>query len=462
MINLIKQHKEVLLFLCVLVTGILILEPGHNWGGDFALYIEQAIALTSGSLYDLYEQNKFAMEHSQYAIGPFLYPMGFPAILSPFVYFFGLDFLLLKQIVFLFFLGSLVLFFHFSKQFTTNKWLVLVSSALYFLHPFSLSYINNVLSDFPYLFFSLLALYFYYKQKSIKNSVGLGLAMFCSYAIRDIGLVLFLAFLLTEIIKNNPLRKFNFFSRINLLPYLIFLSGFILLKMMLPSGGSNHWIMLIDGFNISKILENIFYYSNLIQEFLFLPSGLFLIPVILIIILGVRATFHKSLPVLLYVVFVQLILILWPAKQGIRLLLPTLPFILFFAVIGLNTIIRHSKTVMGKALKISFTGVFCLLLYFFIAEINNVVKRHSSSVDTPTAHELYNFVQDSIPKGSIIAFEKPRVLRLFTKKNSVFVSPENFERSIAEIMVLHRYQYSKELACYEEIFSSDLFVVIKK
>jgi len=94
----------------ILALGLLIIQPGHNWGGDFALYIEQAIALSEGSLNELYEQNKFAMEHSQYALGPFLYPIGFPLILSPFIAVFGLDFMLLKYVVFFFSLGSFVLF----------------------------------------------------------------------------------------------------------------------------------------------------------------------------------------------------------------------------------------------------------------------------------------------------------------------------------------------------------------
>jgi 4-amino-4-deoxy-L-arabinose transferase-like glycosyltransferase len=436
------------------------MQPGHNWGGDFALYIEQSIALSTGFLDDLYEQNKFAMEHSQYAIGPFLYPIGFPIILSPFVAIFGLDFILLKYVVFLFFLGSFVLFSNFARQFTTNTWLILIASALYFLHPSSLTYVDNILSDFPYLFFTLLALLFYFKPRNTKNSLYLGLALFFSYTIRDFGLLLFLAFLLTDIIKNNTLKGLKSFSW--MLPYLIFVLGFIFLKGLLPDGNKNHWILLIDSLHFFMILENYFYYLQLLQEFLYLPSNYLLIPIFMIIIIGILASFKKSLPVIIYLVFFGLILLLWPAKQGIRFLLPILPFLLLFTVIGIHTIVKFCKPILVKPLTISFIGIFCFNLYFFILEINDAVKHNSNAVDTVLAHELYSFVQNEISEELVIAFEKPRVLRLFTKRNAIFSTPEYFEESIADIMILHRYQYSEELEIYDKLFSSKSFVIIKK
>lgn len=460
--NVKKYYRETLLFLFILILGVLIIKPGHNWGGDFALYIEQALALSTGSLGDLYEQNKCAMENSQYAIGPYLYPIGFPIILSPFVASFGINLILLKYIVFLFFLGAFALFTCFSRKFTTNAWLILIAAALYFLHPFSLSYLDNVLSDFPYLFFTLLALFYYYKPRDTRNSVCLGLTLFFSYAIRDFGLLLFLAFLFAEILKYNPKRGLKLLSWRGTLPYLIFILGFIVLNSLLPKGDENHWALLFDGFNFYMILENIVYYLNLMQAFLYLPSSYLLIPVFLIIIIGISNSFKKSLPVVIYIVFFGMILLLWPAKQGIRFLLPILPFLLLFAVIGLNVIIKNSKPVLSKPLGISLIGIFCWLMCVFLLEINTVVKRNSNGVDTDLTHELYTFVKNEIPEESIIAFEKPRVLRLFTKKNAVFISPENFEESNADIMILHRYQYSTELKNYETLFSSELFVIIKK
>jgi hypothetical protein len=458
--NIIKYYKELLFFLLILALGLLIIQPGHNWGGDFALYIEQAIALSEGSLNELYEQNKFAMEHSQYALGPFLYPIGFPLILSPFIAVFGLDFMLLKYVVFFFSLGSFVLFSWLSRKFTTNTWLILIVSILYFLHPSTLTYTDNILSDFPYLFFTLLVLFYYYKPRNTRNSVCLGLALFFSYAIRDFGLVLFLALLLTDLLKNNPLKRLNSFSWT--VPYLIFIFGYIVLKWLVPKGGENHWTLLIDSFSLSMIFDNYVYYLELMQEFLYLPSSYLLIPFFLMIIIGISTSIKKSLPLAVYLLFFGLILLMWPAKQGIRFLLPILPFLLLFSMIGLEIIIKNSSLFFSKILKFSFIGIYCFLLYCFTIEINETASRNSNGVDTALAHELYSFVQDEIPEEMLIAFEKPRVLRLFTKRNAIYSSPEYFEKSIAEIMILHRYQYTEELTPYDEIFSSELFVVIKK
>ena len=72
------------------------LTTGHDWGGDFALYLNQAQALNQGELSALYQSNHFTVEKSDRLIGPYLYPMGYPLLLSPVIALIGLNFYWLK------------------------------------------------------------------------------------------------------------------------------------------------------------------------------------------------------------------------------------------------------------------------------------------------------------------------------------------------------------------------------
>ena len=100
--------KQILyVFLIVLISGSFIfttIQDGSNWGGDFALYLNQSIHLIEGfSLDELYEWNKISMQSSISHIGPYLYPHGFPILLCPIYYIFGIDFIVMKIFCSLFF-----------------------------------------------------------------------------------------------------------------------------------------------------------------------------------------------------------------------------------------------------------------------------------------------------------------------------------------------------------------------
>ena len=94
------MKREVLILVLLILTSVfltrLCIHPGHNWGGDFSQYISQAKALVEGSQDVLLEQNSYAMENSDEIIGPYLYPLGFPLLLSPVYYIFGLDLVAMK------------------------------------------------------------------------------------------------------------------------------------------------------------------------------------------------------------------------------------------------------------------------------------------------------------------------------------------------------------------------------
>ena len=98
-----KEKKELFLILISVIFCLGVIDDNHNWGGDFALYIEQARALVEGTTKALWEENRWAMTPIP-DYGPDLAPIGFPLLLAPVYAVFGLNFIAFKVYLALFFI----------------------------------------------------------------------------------------------------------------------------------------------------------------------------------------------------------------------------------------------------------------------------------------------------------------------------------------------------------------------
>ena len=58
------------------------MDPGHEWGDDFILYLHQARCWIRGGMQELARSNQACMDQSDGVIGPYLYPQGFPVLMS--------------------------------------------------------------------------------------------------------------------------------------------------------------------------------------------------------------------------------------------------------------------------------------------------------------------------------------------------------------------------------------------
>ncbi|MEX2626463.1 MAG: hypothetical protein WD225_06240 [Ilumatobacteraceae bacterium] len=82
----------VVLIVTFLVVVLLVRRPGHWWGDDWALYVRQAWALTTGNVDTVIADNRFTVEQSgPPAFSPPMYPWGFAILLAPFVAVLGTD-----------------------------------------------------------------------------------------------------------------------------------------------------------------------------------------------------------------------------------------------------------------------------------------------------------------------------------------------------------------------------------
>lgn len=123
------------------------------------------------------------MDHSDRNIGPYLYPVGFPLLITPVTWLFGVNFIAYKTLMLFFFLlVCITSFYLFRTCFDEPLWPLIIALSILFNYYFMVS-LDLIGSDIPYLFFALMSLYLIKKQRrSNKWLHQLGIGMIISFA----------------------------------------------------------------------------------------------------------------------------------------------------------------------------------------------------------------------------------------------------------------------------------------
>lgn len=440
---------RLLLFLVIIASGILSyfsLRAGHDWGGDFALYVHQAKGLVDGGLEQLLTRNRFSMLHStamtgpSLRIGPFLYPWGFPLLLSPVYALFGEHILAMKVYGILFLMLSLaVTYFLFVDEVGPARALGIV--ALLAFNPFMLELVNTVGSDMPYHLLALLSLLFIQKMLSRRYWINpavtallTGLLICIAFLIRTNGIVLLGVLLFSQLIRYRTqlLAPIGFFKNNTheVLPYVSFALGALIVSALLPDGSGSH-IDFLARLTPGKFAYNVMYYFALPAEFY--TGALF--PRILygltlpFLLLGLYHRAPADYPYILYAGLSLAVFIVWPPVQGFRFIISLVPFYLYFVFIGLSRAEQlYRKAIAGEKRPDRWlVGGFCglvLVQFLFSASVNALANPQPEPVDGPyteTSREVFDYVNQQTEQAAVIIFFKPRVMDLMTQHVSLRV-----------------------------------------
>ena len=459
-----NKHEWLMLIVMQLICLLLCwacIHEGHDWGGDFALYIEQSDPLIHSRVPELYLQNKITVDRSVYNTGPYLYPYGFPVLLSPVYYFFGLDFIAFKFFCALFLVLSIPILYLLFKGVLKDQYFATIGVVIISLHPSLIIFSDEVQSDLPFLFFSLLALVYMRISSSWKTQILLGSIIFMAYWIRDLGVCLIpalICFQLYNMSKNGltlpkPSQIFN-----ELIPYLIFGGLFLLNRAVFPNGGVNHLELFIQNLSWDLVGENFHYYLTLWLSFLHLARNWPAIFIILsAMLVGIFYVAKINPFIVLYGLLIVIITIIWPFQQGIRLLIPVIPVALLLLFAGFKQVFNWMKlSPMVSNVILSLT-----VLVISVVNIRTVIpyfNRDSNQAVTAEMLSIYSFVK-KLPEGSEIVFAKPRVLRLFTGQNSYAIGVDEFFTSNANYLLMGK---GEDYENYNIVYETDNFILIEK
>ena len=435
------------------------IHPGHNWGDDFALYIQEAISISKGELLQLYEQNKYSVERSEVVLGPYLYPPGFPLILAPVYLLAGLNFWVMKVVCALFFVASLAVIYRLFKDKPGHSLLGIFLLVIIGFHSAFCTFSDNILADFPFLFFTYFSILLIERKNSTRNNIFLGLVLSFTLFLKPPGLFLIpVLFAYQFFYQRETLKELKTY-----IPYLVVAFTVLLMNLLLPSFSGNHYSQLGSNFNFSTISSGFMQLIDQVAIYFFpgefsstFQFRIWQVFIFGIITAGIFISFKKCKHLILFLFLNIFLLSLWPHTQGVRLVFPIIPVVAFFFLSGLNGISERLCRGSGYIL----IGAYSLVI--MITSTADIYKFHYTETNqaaTADSKEMYDFiVRNTQPEDEIIFF-KPRLLHLMTGRNSFYISgQEEIMKSGGDYLI--SYKPVDSLGSYNTpVFENDKFVV---
>jgi hypothetical protein len=401
--------------------NIYTLNDGHNWGDDFAQYIQHAINLVGHKPYASHISRDLWI----------VYPPGFPLLLSSVIYWFGVNFKLLKSLNVLLWALSALAAYGLALRWLDLFWAAMVT--VWFLSsPFFFFFKQNVLSDIPFMCFVLLSLWTFMKFEEYQHKAQKGLSrtflllsivcMSYSLLIRWAAISLFLSVILYFFfIKRDWRRSLGFI-----------LGAIVSLFLALQCGSSptgyfdkttvsqlQAWPLvcwnnlaytfgIISGFFIS----NEKFFSHLGGPFSVIAGLLFL---------GMIGIFFyrfntRKISFMGCFTFVYLIgTICWPVHAGPRFLLPIMVPVAIYLVKCIKPVPRLAVFIL----------LFLILQNIFV--IASDFKFNNDDIFQKDSLEMMQWVKLHIKPNENYMFSRPRALGLLTHRTgySFWTSKDN-------------------------------------
>jgi len=441
---------------------------GHSWGDDFAAYLMQAQAIAEGSVDEYIARNTFTIENSTPGLGPVIYPWGYPLALSPFYALLGHNLTTYKLVNLVFLLGSLGMMYLLFRE-RLGEVLSLLISAFFAFHPAMRSSYNEIGSDLLFLFLVLLCIYLIDRWivadmeiRSISRNIILGIVIFATVMTRTSGLVLLPTLFICQGVMTYRLvrQKKTAWGSLLLqlsLPYLVFLISWGVASIFLPAE-TETYLSQINILSIHKtIYQNIMIYTrDLLPEFwsailgdtsiqgsLISTGRLFTWFLLGISLIGIFANLRRDIAFISFCGLSITLYLIWPYTQGLRFVYPLLPFWVYFSVQGIRWGIE--RIVKDRKWGIALPTILLVIAvgYCLMTTIQGTISRLGTDrmVNGPyhsNTLPLFNYIQDNTPPGSVVAFFKPRAMRLLTDRDS-FTLTSCEQVHLADYFAAHKF-----------------------
>ena len=417
-----------------LITLILILSPvlfinidnRHNWGDDFAQYLDQIN-------YFIHKKNNPALEVLNYKIySPINRGEGFSLLLSPITIFFGnqINYYIAFLSGILFLLG--ITLFYFFKPKINSIYLVFILSLLFVFNYNTLDFKQDILTLFPFML--VLYLTFIHSRihsdtllHYIKTAVLTGLLI----SFWNIGWVLFLTNILFLLRKLNK----NQLQQIIILLIVPLLVDLGIKKIVFGTIFSESLLWYNDFFTYQNIVANftynLNYYLNILQFYFeqeiwgWLNTLIKNFVIVLFIIGLIKKWLTKIEKIDIFFLLYIITILCYPYQgAGIRFLSPVIPIIFLYIYQGIKSISIQEKIKM-EVVAIVFFSILLMSNYIKSNEIIAKKYNYRYGPQNKEAIEAFNYIAKNIDHNAIIAFRKPWVLHLYTKHKSVCFRSEN-------------------------------------
>lgn len=445
MVEKIQNFNVRFLTIDILVWGILILllipiclapSKYQGWGGDYAGYLLEAKNIANGI--SLMSSN-YLYNPTYSELAPPAYPIGFPLLLAPVYKIFGLDILVFARLIcVLWWLIGVIMFIMLKRYF--SKWASLIAVIFFVYHPLFYFARNAILSDFPFTICVLAASFFYTKPNnnySIQNATIVGLFAGYGWLVRSIGFTLPLLISFHYVFENILLKKEKLTIKLWIYPLMIM--GMCLIMQLvfhgylfrLPESGSyfdqithsnpkeyfsynlnSYARTILNYFQLNEDLWYIYRYKN--SDIAVLLGGAIAFGCTVIGLFNVNTRDERFF--IFFILAYLMVILFWPSFQGLRFLLPIIPFFVYFLLKALKHQFFGSKS--GNYLTWIIIPVLLCGEYY---RIDKHIFEYSQ-VDEIGAPEwkdnqdAFQYIKDSIPAGATFAYHHPLIFALYAEK----------------------------------------------
>lgn len=409
-------------------------DPKLFTGGDNAIYMILAESISHGKGYrDLYLPDE--LPHTQY-------PFGFPLLLAPFVLFFGMNAVILKFVVVVSGLAALYFMIKICESLFKEKVFFLI--AAYVSIPIMINYNHWILSEMPFICFSLAAIYLLMKAPDNREYlyyVGFVCGIYAVF-IRTAGIGLVLGIIIWLLLRKRYKQ------------FIIFVGMFVVIFVpwQLRSAGvergggyieqllaKNPYQMDLGRIGVAdlvkRMVRNFTYYTFTIlpstllpalkARFLEITAGT-LLAVLTIVGFAIRVRRRTFLEI--YFVVSVVLLLAWPdVWSSDRFLLPVLPIVMIYMYHGVAWL--KDKVKFGYLVEV-FAGIIIVLNTIdIIPAVRQSVALNMAYVkgddyagyssDWRRLFEIIELTKTHVPQGSVIMARKPEFVYLLGRHKSL-------------------------------------------
>jgi Dolichyl-phosphate-mannose-protein mannosyltransferase len=414
------------ILLISLVIGACTLRRGHEWGDDWAWYVLQAQSILNGTTDAFMQTSAFTNNESTTYVGPLAYPWGYPLILTPAYAIKGNNPLALKIPTLFFYAGFLVcLYLLLKDRLTKTESLLIVG--LFAFNPLLLQFLDQILSDIPFLFFFILSLWLITKKgrPSIQRNILIGICIFLVTFLRATGVLLLGCLLIVEFFRLLTNRRDWSVVKQIVLDSLIVCISFILLwianSMLFPSGGDSY-LSQYAGLSVESVKNMVVAYFYAYASFFGEATGWKYLYYVLVIffLIGTWTRWKEELFFILFFGLWMIVHVAYPYWQGPRYIFPLLPIFIYFTFQGMKFVIQKLPEKYASFGHQALYGFWTLiaLVFLFTSGLNAYINlQHDRAINGPFdqySKEVYKYITENTPANSVIIFFKPRVMVLMT------------------------------------------------
>lgn len=408
------QHLLVCLLLVLIgVFYYATIRPGHNWGDDFALYIHHAENIASGHAYG---DTGYIYNRSFPDYGPRTYPPVSPLLLAPVYYLYGMDLTAMKVEGVLLFLLTLLAVYAFFRDLLPFPY-VLALIALFGLNPMFWEAKDNIGSDLPFLLFFYLSVNLvHYGRRDGPTwwrwAALTGLALYCCYGTRSVGLILLPGLALYDLLRWRRLTRFTFVAGIVCV-------ALIFAQRSLIGAEESSYFEMFHPTAATLAYNSVWYAKFLLMLWYPGPSMLYARIVygltVGLALIGAYLRFRKGWTIIeSFLVLYLMLILVWHANQGFRFLLPLVPLYLYYVHLGLLALTGRWKgwgpaAALGALLLIvgiDYVGTYREANFGVIPEANG----------RQSFNELCRFVRESTSPKDVFLIWRARAFSLFTDR----------------------------------------------